>query len=90
MKPFNEKLVWGLYIIGMILSINSMFINLNLPLFAIAAIIILVVMVLTLKDLWSTTSNNKWLWTILIIALAGAAIPMYLLSRKSRLRNRLQ
>jgi predicted ferric reductase len=90
MRPFNEKLVWGMYIIGMIISINAMFINLNLLQFAIAAIIILVVLILILKDLWSTTSTNKWLWTIFLIPLAGVAIPMYLLSRKTRLRNTLQ
>jgi len=84
MKNFNAKLIWGIYITGMLININNFYFSHNYHLIklAIGSAIMLVAIILIIKDIWKSSSQNKWPWSLFIFFMSGIAIPIYLLIRK--------
>ncbi len=86
MKTLNPKLIWALYITGMLIVINAMYMNSNFLItkLGIASFILLVALVFILKELWASRIENKWPWTLFLVLMGGIAIPVFMLTRKER------
>ena len=86
MKTLNSKLIWALYITGMLIVINAIYLNSNYLILklAIGSAPLLIVLIILLKELWSTKIDNKWPWTFFLFFMGGIAIPIFMLTRKER------
>ncbi|TAH41309.1 MAG: hypothetical protein EYC69_08460 [Bacteroidetes bacterium] len=86
MNKLNPKLIWALYITGLLIVINAMYMNSNFLIIklGIGSFILFVALVFILKELWGTKIENKWPWTFFLVLMGGIAIPVFMLTRTER------
>ncbi|HNQ61164.1 MAG TPA: hypothetical protein PKJ62_02150 [Bacteroidia bacterium] len=89
MNYSKRKLIWALYITGMLITINTMYFNQSFWLIklGISSSIMLIAIMIILKDVWNSSTENKWPWTLFLFFMGGIAIPIYMLNRKEQVTD---
>lgn len=89
MNNSNSKIYGVLYIIGMCLCLSGIYIFKNhlVSLLSIGALILIFPWIALLREVIKTPIKNRSLWIWCLIMHSAIAIPIYLLTRKNRLKD---